>query len=140
MGNNMGKYTTTTTTRQEFLKFDRVIDGESQIYIGIVNKQINPYSSQAIRIGYDGELKRLESFEQTDNCLTFNYESNTTMSLTKRNDEIIINVKEPENEIHIVKSMPPICREIFKPINFADLSQEYDKIPKFINPKYDKLR
>ena len=139
MGNNIGN--NIGITRQEFLKFDRVIDGESQIFIGIVNKKNqNPYSSQAIRIGYDGELKRLESFEQTDNCLKFNYESNTTMSLTKRNNDIIINIKEPENEINIIKPMLPICREIFKPIKFADLSLEYDKIPNFIRPEFANLQ
>lgn len=133
MGNNFG--------RQEFLKFDRVIDGESQIFIGIVSKkEPNPYSTQAIRIGLNGELKRLESFEQTDNFLKFEYEGNTTLSLTKRDKDIIINVKEPENEINIVKPMVSICREIFKPISFSDYSIEYDKIPGFIRPNLEDIK
>ena len=123
MGNNL--------VSQETLKFDRVIDGELQVFIGIVSKKnTNPYSSQAIRIGLNGELKRLESFEQTNNCLKFNYESNASLILTKRNDDVIINIKD--RGINIVKPMIPICREIFKPIKFGNLSTEYDKIPDFI--------
>ena len=134
MGNNVFS--------QEFLKFDRMIDGESKIVIGIVakKKDPNPYSSQAIRIGLDGKLKRLESFEQTDNCLKFNYESDTSLSLTKRNDEIIICVKEPDTNTNIIKPMASICREIFKPIKFGVLSQEYDKIPDFIRPKFEDIK
>ena len=136
MGNNMGN-----NIFGESLKLDRMIDGESQIVIGIVSKkEPNPYSTQAIRIGLDGKLKRLESFEQTDNFLKFEYEGNTTMSLTKRDKDIIINVKEPENEINIIKPMSSICREIFKPIVFSDLSIEYDKIPDFIRPNFDDIK
>lgn len=126
---------------QEFLNFDRMIDGESQIVVGIVSKkEPNPYSSQAIRIGLDGKLKRLESFEQTDNFLKFQYESNTTMILTKRKKDIIIHIKEPENEINITKPMASICREIFKPIKFGELSIEYDKIPDFIRPNFEDIQ
>jgi hypothetical protein len=133
MGNNIFS--------QEYLKFDRMIDGESQIVIGIVaKKDPNPYSSQAIRIGLDGKLKRLETFEQTENCLKFNYESDTTLSITKRNDEIIVCVKEPDTNTNIIKPMVSICREIFKPIKFGDLSQEYDKIPDFIRPKFEDIK
>ena len=125
----------------ETLKFDRMIDGESQITIGIVSrKEPNPYPTQAIRIGLDGKLKRLESFEQADNFLKFEYEDNTTMSLTKRDKDIIINVKEPEKEINIIKPMTSICREIFKPIVFDNLSLEYDKIYDFIRPKIEDLK
>lgn len=125
----------------ESLKFDRMIDGESQIIIGIVSKkEPNPYSSQAIVIGLGGRIKRLESFEETDNYLKFEYESNITMSLTKRNKDIIIHIKDPENEINIIKPMTMICREIFTPIKFGDYSVEYDKIPNFIRPKFEDLQ
>lgn len=125
----------------ESLKFDRMIDGELQIMVGIVaKKEPNPYSSQAIVIGLGGKIKRLQSFEQTDNYLKFEYEGNTIMSLTKRNKDIIINLKVPENEINITKPMASICREIFKPIGFGDLSIEYDKIPNFIRPNFEDLQ
>lgn len=126
---------------QESLKFDRLIDGELQIMVGIVSKkEPNPYSSQAIVIGLGGKIKRLESFEETDNYLKFEYESNTIMRLTKRNKDIIINIKDPENEINITKPMVSVCREIFKPIGFGELSTEYDKIPNFIRPKFENLQ
>ena len=135
--NNISESLKCESLKCESLKRDRIIDDETDIFIGIVNKQnTNPYSTQAIRIGLGGKLKRLESFEETDNYLKFNYESNTTMCLTKKNNDIIINIKEPENNINIIKPMDPNCRELFKPIKFSNLSDEYDKIPEFIRPKF----
>ena len=63
------------------------------------------------------------------------------MCLTKRkNNDIIINITEPENNINIIKPMHPVCRELFKPIRFSDLSHEYDKIPGFIKPNAEDVR
>ena len=126
---------------QETLKFDRLIDGEYQIIIGIVSKkEPNPYSSQAIIIGLHGKIKRLQSFEETNYYLKFEYESDTTLIFTKRNKDIIIHIKEPENEINITKPMVSIYREFFKPIEFGELSIEYDKISNFIRPKFEDLQ
>ena len=41
--------------REESIILERIIDAESLIIIGLVSeKQPNPYSAQAIRIGWDG--------------------------------------------------------------------------------------
>ena len=51
----MGNYTSAFNIYEnnEYLKQDRLIDGENKIYIGVVSPKpyTNPYSSQAIRIG-----------------------------------------------------------------------------------------
>lgn len=125
----------------ETLKTDRLIDAENNIYIGIVSKnQSNPYSSQAIRIGIDGKLKRLEKFIELDNNLIFEYEDNTTMTLSKKNNDIIINVKEPDTSTNIIKPMDQITRKIYKDISWKTMSDEYDKIQNFIIPKFSDIK
>ena len=128
--------------REEFIKLERIIDVESQTIIGLVSeKKPNPYSTQAIRIGLNGYIRRLESFEETNNYLKFNYESNITMTLTKRNKDIIINIKDPKNKINIVKTMSAITREVFTPIKLGKLSFEYDKIDNFIGkPNFEDVK
>ena len=119
---------------REYLKFDRVIDGENQIIIGIISKkEPNPFSSQAIQIGRNGNLKRLENFIQIQNCLIFEFESNTELTLSKRENDIIIYFKDPDTQTIITKPMDIPIRKFFKPIQFGDLSYEFDKIYNFIN-------
>ena len=124
------------------LKQDRLIDGENKIYIGIVSQKphTNPYSSQAIRIGDEGKLHRLEKIIETQNSLIYEYDSKTSMTLSKRHNEIIINVNEPDTNTHIIKPMDSIVREIFKPIHWGNLSNEYEKIHKFIEPKIEDIQ
>ena len=125
----------------ETLKCDRLIDAESQVYIGIVSKKNNnPLSHQAIRIGSNGKLKRLEKFVETSTNLIYEFESDTVLTLTKivnnnnNNNDIIINLKEPDTMINLIKPMDLIVRKISKPINWTDCSNEFDKIPKFVFP------
>lgn len=126
----------------EYLKQDRLIDGENKIYIGVVSPKsyTGPYSSQAIRIGDFGKLYRLKKFIETHNSLIFEYELNTTMTLSKREKDIIVNIKEPDTNTQIIKPMDSIVREIFKPIELGNLATEYDKIPKFIRPKFEDIK
>lgn len=121
----------------ECLKFDKVIDVEEEIYIGILpnfknSKNLNPYSSQAIRIGKNSNAVRLIEFTECTNSLKFDYEFNITMQLTKKNNDIILNIHDPTQDKHIIKLMDPICIKFMKPIYFDKLSVEYDKIATFI--------
>lgn len=126
----------------EYLKQDRLIDGENKIFIGVVSPKppTNPYSSQAIRIGDFGKLYRLEKFIETPSSLIFEYETNTSMTLSKRDNEIIMNIKVPHTNTNIIKPMDSIVKEIFKPIKFGNLANEYDKIPGFIRPKFEDIK
>jgi hypothetical protein len=122
----------------EFLKSERLIDGVNEIYIGVIEKNnSNPYSSQAIKIGLDGKIKRLEKFIETNNNLIYEYESGTSMTLTKKNNDIIIHIFDPETSTKIIKQMDLIVREIFKPIRWYELTEEYNLIEKFIALDYE---
>ena len=137
MGNKLFFY---DSFNYETLKKDRLIDAEHIIYIGIVEKkQSNPHSSQAIRIGTYGKLRRLERFIELDKNLIFEYEGNTVMTLSKKNDNIIINIKEPETSTNIIKPMNQDCINVFRKIGWNTMSDEYDKIPNFISPKFEDL-
>jgi len=128
MGNNIEK----SIGVKEYFKSERLIDAESKIYIGIVSPLSNPLSGQAIRIGHNGKLKRLEKFIETSNSLIYEFELDTVLTLSKRDKEIIINLKEP-NKKHLIKLMNSITRELFKPIKWNMTSFDFDKIPEFIN-------
>ena len=63
------------------------------------------------------------------------------MTLTKRNKDIIIHIKDPKNKINIVKTMSAISREVFTPIKLGKLSFEYDKIDNFIGkPNFEDVK
>jgi hypothetical protein len=131
-----------TEYQRNFLKIERLIDSENEIIIGIVSSthQQNPYSSQAIRIGLNGKIKQLEKFIELPNNLIFEYETGTIMTLSKKNeDDIIINIKDPDTSITIIKPMDLFLRKTFKPMSWKTLSEEYDKICNFIEPKYENL-
>lgn len=87
-----------------------------------------------------GKLYRLEKFIETPSSLIFEYESNTSMTLSKREKDIIVNIKEPDTNTQIIKPMNSIVREIFKPIEWENLANEYDKIPGFIKPKFEDIK
>lgn len=135
----MGNYYPIFVRYNEFSQ-ERLIDGENKIYIGIIAPKTNPHSSQAIKIGEYGVIKRLENFIETSNSLIFQYEMDTQMVLTKRKDEIIIYIKDEQKNNTICKTMEPLCREIFRPIDYGDCSIEYDKIPNFIRPKVSNIK
>lgn len=126
---------------QEYMVIERLIDGENQVTIGIVHQKDaqNPLSGQAIKVGLDGKLKRLEKFIETPNSLTYEFESNTVLTLSKRDKDIIINLKEPDTQIHLIKPMDLIVRKISKPISWRTLSEDFDKIPDFVRPEPDDI-
>ena len=97
----------------------------------------NPLSSQAIKIGLNGTINRLEKFIQNQNNLTFEFESGIILTLSKRNKEIIINLKDPNTDKNIIKHMDDIIRIFFKSIDLSFNSFEFDKIQDFINPLVD---
>ena len=128
---------------------ERLIDGEHEIYIGLVGEKSEPsylnlpspysstssYSSQAIKIGHNCALYRLKNFTEYENTLIFEYECEIILTLSKNQDKdknIIITLQQSSTNTHIIKPMDLICRKIFKSFNFNYLSIEYDKISNFI--------
>ncbi len=134
----MGQFFSNST--DEHLKFYRTLDGINSINIGIISPIVtNPLSAQAIRIGNNGKIKRLQRFVETDDGLLYDFDNNTTLFLNKRDDgDIVISYIDNEANLSVNKIMEPQIREFFKPINFGDLSNEFDKIYDFV--KLEELK
>ena len=56
----------------EHLKLDRLIDNDNKIFLGIVSPKFsNPLSTQAIKIGHNGKIFRLEKLLETNTFRKF---------------------------------------------------------------------
>lgn len=111
---------------------DRLIDAEcvdgKTLAIGI-NGKVNPdniLSHQGIRLGQDGDIKRLVSFIRADNGFVYNFEDNTRLTLTKneKTNKIIYAFEMPGKTI--VKEMDDRIMGMYKTIGMS--SSELDRI------------
>jgi hypothetical protein len=110
---------------------DRLIDADcagKNLSIGI-NSHVNPdnmLSHQGIRLGQDGEIKRLVSFVKADNALIYNFEENTRLTLAKddKTSKIIYSFETPGKTV--VKEMDDRVWKMYKTIGMS--SKELDKI------------
>jgi len=110
---------------------DRLIDADcagKNLSIG-VNSKVNPdnmLSHQGIRLGQDGEIKRLVSFVKADNALIYNFEDNTRLTLTKddKTNKIMYAFETPGKTV--VKEMDNKIWSMYKTIGMS--SKELDKI------------
>ncbi len=110
---------------------DRLIDPDcagKPLSIG-VNSRVNPdnmLSHQGIRLGQDGEIKRLVSFVKADNALIYNFEENTRLTLSKNNNtnKIMYSFEMPNKTV--VKEMDDRVVAMYKTIGMS--SSELDRI------------
>lgn len=113
------------------LKFDRILDADNQVYLGIgIGHSSLKISSQAIRFGdFRNKYYRLHNFTQENgDKLSYNFEDDVLLTLKKDENRIkmeLIKLNNP-NKIHIIKDVDPVIVKMFKPIKF--LSYEIDKI------------
>ena len=110
---------------------DRLIDGNcvdgKTLTIGINGKD-NPeniLSKQGIRLGQDGDIKRLVSFIKVDNGFVYNFEDNTRLTLTKNDKNKIMYAFETPGRT-VVKEMDDRIISMYKTIGMS--SSELDKI------------
>ncbi len=110
---------------------DRLIDADcagKSLAIGIYNDihRDNILSHQGIRLGQDGEIKRLVSFVKADNALIYTFEDNTrlTMSKNDKTNKIIYSFEMPGKTI--VKQMDDRILSLYKTIGMS--SYELDRI------------
>jgi hypothetical protein len=98
---------------------------EDTIRVGVIGNSDphNPLSNQAIRLG-DSEAYRLESFQKGAYSLTYTFEKGVSLTLMKRRDSIVYNLKTPE--LDVTKEVYPGLVKMYKPIGMA--SDELDKI------------
>lgn len=111
---------------------DRLIDADcvdgKTLAIGI-NVRDNPdnmLSKQGIRLGQDGDIKRLVSFFKADNALIYNFEDNTKLTMTKNNttNKIMYSFETPGKTV--VKEMDDRIVRLYKTIGMS--SSEFDRI------------
>ena len=111
---------------------DRLIDADcvdgKTLTIGINGKD-NPdniLSKQGIRLGQDGNIKRLVSFIKADNGLVYNFEDNTRLTLTKndKTNKIMYSFETPGKTV--VKEIDDRIIGMYKTIGMS--SSELDKI------------
>ena len=105
------------------LKFDRILDAEHQVYIGIGNS-----ADQVIRIGdYTHPYHNLVRFAEDTDELHYEFEHDITMTLQRKNTDEI-HMKLVHNHQVIIKQVDPIIVKYFKHIDFSNVSDELDKI------------
>ena len=128
--NKLSKYNL-DKSKDYCLKFDRILDSENQIYIGIgcrKNATDKNKSLQVIRIGdYTHKFHRLLQFTEAENKLKYEFESNIRLVLKKTgNNDIHLELFDLDNDRFISKNIDPIIVKNSKTIGFQ--SKELDKI------------
>lgn len=110
------------------LKFDRILDGENQIFIGI-GENAQGLSSQVIRFGdYKNKYYRLQEFYEDNNKLLYKFEDNIYMSIENDNKNIHLAVTDPRNKQPITKCIDSFIIKHHKAIHLSTMSKELDKI------------
>ena len=131
------------------LQFDRILDSDHQVYIGIGKSAF-----QVIRIGdFTHPYHRLIRFTEDTDKLHYEFEHNITMTLEKtlaKYQNMIDESSESKEDIYsssimksniymnllyknkvISKQMNPFIIKHFKTINLGDTSHDFDKIYDF---------
>jgi len=125
------------------LKFDRILDADHKIYIGIGKQNVeNPTQSlQVIRIGdYTNKYYRLLNFKEEENKLKYTFENDIILILKKTNENnVLLKLVDLCNNIIISKNIDPIIIKFFKPISLSKTSDEFDKIHKLFNTDFESL-
>ena len=98
---------------------------EDTIRVGILGNSDpnNPLSHQAIRLG-TSEAYRLQACQQTNDTIRFSFEKDVNLTLMKRRDSFVYNLKTPE--LDVTREIYPGIVTMFKPIDMS--SEELDKI------------
>ena len=128
-----------TNTLDYVLKFDRILDVEHQIFVGIGTRkkpEDKHKSLQVIRIGdYTHKYYRLIDFKEKENKLQYNFENNIILTLKKTKENIVmLKLIDLNNDRIISKPIDSIIIKQFKTIRLA--SDELDKIHKLFNEDY----
>lgn len=115
------------------LKFDRILDGENQIYIGVGRTGINE-TSQVIRIGdMYNKYYKLINFSEKEKQLQYEFEDNVKMTLENNDKDFLIEIDNLPGKKSISKNIDPIIVQNFKPIKLSNVTDDFDKIYNLFN-------
>jgi hypothetical protein len=136
------------------LKFDRILDAENQVYIGMGDSAFQvirigdytcPYHrlvrmdrilQQLITESTESAHSSLVRFTEDTDTLHYEFEHDITMTIQQTSDI------KPEQQFHmklvhkhqvITKQIDPVIVKYFKPIDFFDASRDLDKIYHFFH-------
>ena len=128
--NKLSKYNL-NKSKDYCLKFDRILDSENQIYIGIgcrKNAADKDKTLNVIRIGdYTHKFHRLLQFTEKENKLKYDFERNIKLIVKKlENNDIHLELFDLDNDRFISKNIDPFIVKHSKTIGFQ--SKELDKI------------
>jgi hypothetical protein len=111
------------------LKFDRILDAENEVYIGIGDS-----ATQMIRIGdYHHKSHKLLNFKKSDTKLKYEFEDNVTLIFEKRNDQVHMNLVDLYSNKTVSKPVDPFIKRHFKPIHLKPCSNDLDAISDMFN-------
>lgn len=117
------------------LKFDRILDSEHQIYVGIGSRENanDDKSLQVVRIGdYTNKYHRLIDFTEAENKLKYEFEDNVKLILKKTEDnDIHLELFDLDNKRFISKTIDPAIIRMFNKISLS--SAELDRIHELFN-------
>jgi hypothetical protein len=142
MGSSQSSPQPSDSPLKNCLKIERIIASgcdylppnqmEYTIRVGILGSSdpMNPLSHQAIRLG-SSEAYRLQSYQKTDDTLSYSFEKGVNLTLMKRRDSIVYNLKTPE--LDVTREIYPGIVTMFKPIELV--SDELDTIGKFFQTR-----
>ena len=133
----MGNTTSTKvlTLSQSFL-IDRIlvanlnnIEGKNLV-VGVFGGKTddeNPLQNQGIRIGDNSPIFRLKNFSKSEHSLRYEFESDVTLSVTKRDSsDVIYNLKTPS--LNLTGTIDKLIRERYKNISMSPTSNELDTL------------
>lgn len=105
-------------------------DKDRNIRVGIISNKdepLNPLGRQAIKIGNSDAFK-LHSFTATPEQITYIFDKNVQLSIMKRRDSVVYNLKTPE--LDVTREIDPTIRRLFKTIDLD--SAEIDRMKEYM--------
>jgi hypothetical protein len=117
------------------LKFDRILDGENEVYIGIGKS-----ATQVIRIGdHYSKCHKLLNFTQKGETndsvkkLKYEFEDDVTLILEKQDETVHMTLMDMYSNTFVSKPVDPVIKKYFTPIGLKPCSNDLDAISEMFN-------
>ena len=119
-----------TIFRQRMVIERLITNKPYHICLGVIGKaesDVNPYKEQVIRLGEDGILRSMVSFQETDQFIHFQFEGDIHLKFMRRDDEIVYFLSTPD--MNITDKVLPIIR---RQENIGLRTPEFDRLFHFL--------
>jgi hypothetical protein len=119
-----------TIFRQRMVIERLITNKPYHICLGVIGKaesDVNPYKEQVIRVGEDGILRSMVSFQETDQFIHFQFEGDIHLKFMRRDDEIVYFLSTPD--MNITDKVLPIIR---RQENIGLRTPELDRLFNFL--------